>query len=301
MARTVPTQITDKNGKQTTVHKKIGDSGPSSERVGALNGTKPRYVAPKGKASLNKLVRYEGKVQSFGELLERLQPTGIRRVLMSGESKFTWIAEYGDDEGGVIIPAQAAKASGLKDVTEPIERVRDDLELAEQAMTKMLEHNWGTRINSPEERELRAKVNGLAAELQELKRAEVRDEISQMTNEEMIDIIANPKMRSGVSFYSNATIQVLLEQGEDEVDEFIARNATDSAGIGYREHFTRHRSPAVRKAYYENTKSEVVNVLFRASQEDSSPEVRAAAAEAITAKGYTAEMKSGVLVIDKIT
>jgi hypothetical protein len=284
----VPTPIVDKNGKRTTVHKRTDDGKSGQGRAGSVAAPKQtvvepersEYVAP-NRASLQKLIRYKGEVMTWGQLLEELQPVGIRRTLVGDEARPSWGAVHSDDESiSTGITAQIAKDSGLEDITEPIDRVRDDLAVAQR---KLDNATYGFNIRrTPDEIKYREQVNNLTAELLVFERDSAKDKLEGMDSSEKIGYMLN-----SIWAQSNSMAQVLAEDEDIEVVRALAASdARNYLDVDYRKNLINHPDEKVRENYMTGNNGLPVNKIFDVVEKDSSQLVRDAAQQQITSRGY---------------
>jgi hypothetical protein len=297
----IPTPIVDKNGKLTTVHKRADDSNKGSNRISSINPARPAepennaYIAPETE-SMKKLVNYDGVVQSYGELLEGLQPLGIRRALSEGDSQARWGAIHSDDSSvSTVIPYQVAKDSGLPDLTTPIERARDDLALAQRKLEKS--SNGPYVLNTrPDLVAKQEKVKTLEAELLGLQKDKHREKVSRMNRAEKteyMESIYGMDNAAAQVFVEDDDISVVRELAKSESRKYLDRDARSA--------LLKHSDEEVRRNFITGNSNLSVFQLFEAAERDASESVRSTAREQIAAKGYEAYRKDdGVLVINSI-
>lgn len=141
-----------------------GENTPGS----LTRGVKPKYVAP-DVAVMRKTVIYRGQTTTWGEILNEMDPAGTEVMLSTPRaSKLSLFVSNRDenDRSCLELPAAVAKASGLTDITPPLDRAQAELSAAQNALD-----NYESRLpvhmmltSTKDEKRSELKVNVAQAE-----------------------------------------------------------------------------------------------------------------------------------------
>ena len=111
-----------------------GATAPDPSVLLSPNG---RFVAPDN-VGMRKAVRYKGDLMTWGDVLEKVNASGVVRTISANESRAHWSSvSDGDLDVSVRLPFTVMKASGLPDTTTDLQRITVDVEVAEIALFEM--------------------------------------------------------------------------------------------------------------------------------------------------------------------
>jgi len=293
---TVATPIIDKNGKATTVHKKADGktAGSRVKSVAAPVLTVPKssgYKAPNA-APLHKMVDYDGDVMSWGQVLEEIQPIGIRRILIDNTP--IWAAVHPENPNlSTNIPISVAKASGLKDITDPITQAADDHSLALIKLDKLeadippflrgsgITNEWHDRVQ-----EQQREVKELEKKRDDLKRSKEYEAIADMTPEQRKN---NVYANNAGKYQTEAFVDYALDNDDIELAKSVG-NFHNRVYLGseHREKLITHEDEGVRGAFISGNSSLSSLSVFRVAESDPSPFVRSVAQSNLDQRGIKA-------------
>lgn len=245
------------------------------------------YVAPDHPA-LNVRVMRDGKVSTWAGVLNSMQPIGLHQGLYGGASRKTWGALYPADDGtAVMIPASVAKASGLPDLTTPLESAEYDLELAEREVDRQATKTGYDPARDEKASEASARVRELKGKILGIQKDEHRDEVMAMSYKEAWSLIdgdplADPHRHN--SYYA----ELLAEHSHMYVVRSVAaskrwRNRLSKQA---REALLTHPDETVRLNFVTRLSGIDARKLYDVVENDASPAVSKAASESLTQMGY---------------
>ena len=245
------------------------------------------YVAPDHPA-LNVRVMRDGKVTTWAGVLNSMQPIGLHRGLYGGASRKTWGAVYPADDGtAVMIPASVAKASGLPDLTTPLESAEYDVELAEREFDRQItKSGWDPRRDekaseaSSRVRELKDKVLGIQKD-------EHRDEVMEMSYKEAWSLIDGDPF-SDTDRHNSCYAELLAEHPHLYVVRSVAASERwrNRLGREAREALLTHPDETVRLNFVTRLSGIDIRRLYDVVENDASPAVSKAASDSLTQMGY---------------
>ena len=297
MSDKIPTHIVDKNGRHTTVHKNSEVAAQTRiKKVPAPVYSAPvsdGYKAPNVPA-MHKLVEYDDEIMTWGQVLEEINPIGVRRSLIDGERSAMWSAVHPDNPNiSTMIPAAVAKASGLKDVTTPMTAAEDDWSLALMKFEKLQEEQWSAHHSeeSTAKLEKQREVLSAATEVRDnLKLAQKREIISELTADQQEGLVYSTQTtgRYAVDAYmADAFLGKSIDEGDTELTKKIASAPMRKLfSEGMKNKLFEHPDENVRAAYMESNMSLINPEIFNVIENDPSEYVRGVAQSLLEQRGY---------------
>ena len=249
------------------------------------------YVAPDHPA-LHKRFQNGSNLTTWGKYLEDIQPVGVKRVLEDGAKTKAWGAVY---PGGVLwtkIPASVAKASGLPNITTPLETARDDLQLAHDAYDRAAYTDEYDPHRAEKASAAAAQARRLEDTLNDAQKDVHRDEVMNMTYQEAWALIdGDPDIDP--YRYNRHHAELLSEHPHPYVVRAVAARELWRLRMGEkaRERLITHSDETVRANFVSDDTGMTPTRLAQVIDTDSSPDVAAAALKNMTDRGLIAPRK----------
>ena len=294
---TIATPIVDRNGKQTTVHKRNGVPA-SSGRIKDVPAPRvtaptPTYVAPRT-AAMAKEVRYNGEVMTWGEVLESINAVGVRSQIIFGEQRRTYSAVHGNNPStSTQIPAAIMKESGLPDVTDPIQKAGDDFTLAhikwEKLMAEIPASLYGSTSASKwhdAANEQAAITNAAERKYDDMRRDVERDILDAGTTQDVENMLYDQK--GATRFKVEAMLDYAIDNDDTELTKKIANAHIRSyLGTERRDALLIHPDEGVRAAFLEGNNNIPALKVFEVIEADNSSFVASCAEANLAQRGIS--------------
>jgi hypothetical protein len=288
--------------RQATVGRQVPKTGGqgthSDPEVTLTAATEPSavtdtYIAPDHPA-LNERILRNGEVTTWGGALNSMQPTGLHHGLFGAGKRKTWGALYPDGDGSaMIIPASVAKASGLPDLTTPLESAEYDLELANREYDRVAyTDGWDPRRDEKASAAA-ARVRQLKREIIDIQKDEHRDEVMAMSYTEAWGLIDGDPL-SDPHRNKPHYAELLAEHPHIYVVRSVAASERwrNRLGSQARESMLTHRDETVRLNFVTRLTGTDIRRVYDVVENDASQAVSKAASESLKSMGYVATRTS---------